>query len=168
MNVFNSNQNYIGNSENDTDNLLLNDSIVNGLKNVCQKKFSSVSSPSTDLDSSFWDTCACFLPTQYYNNYLENNNLEDKSLGTQECWFLPCSTASIQSQTNPQCPNNDVSNCIQKLTLQLKQIIQIMFEITLFKQTKQLSCGTKSVSPILEKQKPHRQFLLLLLTTTSF
>ena len=80
------------------DNLLLNDSIVNGLKNVGQKKFSSVSSPSTDLDSSFWDTCACFLPTQYYNNYLENNNLEDKSLGTQECWFLPCSTASIQSQ----------------------------------------------------------------------
>ena len=149
------NQNYIGNSENDTDNLLLNDSIVNGLKNVCQKKFSSVSSPSTDLDSSFWDTCACFLPTQYYNNYLENNNLEDKSLGTQECWFLPCSTASIQSQTNPQCPNNDVSNCIQKAYVTIKTNNTNNVEDNVIQTNQTIaSCGTKSVSPILEKQKP--------------
>lgn len=103
---------YVGEPDNN-ENRLLNDSIVYNLEKKCQKDFLSTKSPETDLSQDWWNTCACFLPNEYYNEILEKNNMIGKSIGDQSCWFLPCQINGLKRQTNASCPNNNVATCIQ-------------------------------------------------------
>lgn len=103
---------YVGDPDNDG-NTLLNDSIVYNLEKKCQTDYFNTESPEKTLSQEWWDTCACFLPNEFYDSQLKNMNMENKSLGTQSCWYLPCQTAGIKRETNPICPNNDITNCIQ-------------------------------------------------------
>lgn len=103
---------YIG-DPNDNSNRLLNDSIVYNLEKKCQKDFLSTESPEKNLSQDWWNTCACFLPNEYYNDILEKNNMKGKSIGDQSCWYLPCQVNGLKRQTNATCPNNEVMTCIQ-------------------------------------------------------
>jgi len=103
---------YIG-DPNNNNNRLLNDSIVYNLEKKCQKDFLSTESPEKNLSEDWWNTCACFLPNEYYNDILEKNNMEGKSIGDQSCWYLPCQINGLKRETNASCPNNEVATCIQ-------------------------------------------------------
>ena len=136
---------YIASSMPNNPNLLLGDNVVNGLQKTCQNIFSNVENPVTDLSQQYWNICSCFLPQQYYENYLKENNLENKSIGSQECWYLPCANASVVPQSNPTCPNNSVTNCIQNayITIKTDNPANIQNDVIQTQQTI-TGCGTAS------------------------
>lgn len=146
--------NYFSNSYNtSTDpndkNLLLNNNVTAGLQKTCQSLYKDAKNPTTDLSQDFWNVCSCFLPNQYYEEYIKENNFQELSLGTQQCWYLPCSGASVLPENNPSCPNNSVSNCIQDeyITIKSNNPANIKNNIIQTNQTIN-SCGSKTVEPI--------------------
>ena len=109
-----------------------------------------VDDPTTDLEQEYWNICGCFLPNQYYQQYLQKNNLEDLSLGPQQCWYLPCTNSSIVPESNPVCPNNDaLTNCVQDeyVTIISNNPANIQNDIVTTNQTI-TNCGSKTVEPI--------------------
>lgn len=140
---------YIPTSVPNNPNLLLDDNVVNGLQKTCQSILAQVENPTTDLSQEYWNICSCFLPNQYYQNYLKENKLQDLSLGSQQCWYLPCSNASIVPESNPICPNNSITNCIQDVyvTIKTDNPANIQNDTVQTSQTI-TSCGSKTVEPI--------------------
>jgi len=82
------------------------------LQDTCSTIYNSTQDKST-LDQSFWTVCGCFLPKDVYNQYLEKNNMDETITGYPQCWYVPCITSSVLPSTKPQCPTNDITNCIQ-------------------------------------------------------
>jgi len=140
---------YIPSINPNNSNSLLDDNVVNGLQKTCQNIFSQVENPITDLDQEYWNVCSCFLPNEYYQNYLKENNLQNLSLGSQQCWYLPCSNASIVPKSNPICPNNSITNCVQDVYVTIKTDNPSNIQNDMIQTTQTItSCGTKSVEPI--------------------
>lgn len=142
---------YISSSNVNDPNLLLDDNVVQGLQKTCQNIYVQTDDPVNDLSQDYWNICACFLPNQYYQNYLEQNNYQDLSIGATQCWYLPCSNASIVPESNPICPNNSISNCIQDayVTVKTNNPANIQNDVIQTQQTI-TTCGSKTVEPIGE------------------
>ena len=82
------------------------------LQDTCSKIYNSTEDKST-LDDTFYTVCGCYLPKDVYSQYLEKNNMNESIIGYPQCWYLPCITSSVLPSTKPQCPSNDITNCIQ-------------------------------------------------------
>lgn len=82
------------------------------LENTCGEIYNSTEDKST-LDENFYTVCGCFLPKEVYTEYLKEHNMNDSILGYPQCWYLPCITSSVQPSIKPQCPSNNITNCIQ-------------------------------------------------------
>ena len=46
------------------------------LKKNAKKIFYLQNHQRKDLSQDWWNTCACFLPNEYYNDILEKNNMK--------------------------------------------------------------------------------------------
>ena len=140
---------YISSSNVNDPNLLLDNNVVQGLQKTCQNIYTQTDDPVNDLSQDYWNVCSCFLPNQYYQNYLEKNNYQDLSIGATQCWYLPCSNASIVPESNPTCPNNSISNCIQDayVTVKTNNPANIQNDVIQTQQTI-TTCGSKTVEPI--------------------
>lgn len=82
------------------------------LQGTCGDIYNSTEDKSS-LGEDFWTVCGCYLPQDVYSQYLEENNMSNSILGYQQCWYLPCITSSVLPSTNPECPSNEITNCIQ-------------------------------------------------------
>lgn len=90
------------------------------LRKVCSEIYNST--PSSELDDNFYNTCACFLPNSVYQNILENYNLEGQPVGSIQCWYLPCAQSNLPI-TNPlyiNCPTTAFATCIQRSYVNLQ------------------------------------------------
>lgn len=82
------------------------------LQDTCGQIYNSTEDKST-LDENFYTVCGCYLPKDVYSQYLEKNNMNESIIGYPQCWYVPCITSSVLPSTKPQCPSNEITNCIQ-------------------------------------------------------
>ena len=93
------------------------------LRTVCGKVYES-SDPKDLEESEFYDICGCYLPNDVYEEYLKEINVTGQSVGSAQCWFMPCTQSSF-TITNPlylECPDTSVATCLQKSYVDLQTI----------------------------------------------
>ena len=111
-------QNFYNGSYNS--NNVLDFSARNALETACQTVYENTPNKA-DLDQKYMNFCGCYLNFDTYQNFINENDLSDESLGPAQCWYLPCITSPFPPNrlSSVDCPTSDITNCIQKTYIEV-------------------------------------------------